>query len=224
MANKISLRQTVLSKSGKSILSFIGVIVILLVMFFAGFVFFTFTNMGVGIVEMATNALKGDPPVPTINEIVMPQNATITATTDSGTIIIKSGRGLKRYYTWDGATRSVVMWPRTERWYGSFGIYYPGPGSHWVSNHGITRGVLEEGQRYFNTLEEAGVWLKKEQWLPCVYNDSGLAVCFGKSPGREQLNVDVWQIYIGGKKPAKLNGSRNSAITTSWDNSLPIPK
>lgn len=244
-------------KSGKSILSFIGVTVILSIVLFAGFIFFTFTNTGVGMVQMAKNVLKGDPSIPSVNEIVMPPNATITATTDSGTIIIKSGKGLKRYYTWDGATRSVVMHPRQRRWYGSFGIYYPGDGSHWLPVNGISRGVLEEGRQNFSTPEEAEAWLKNE-CQHCVYNDNGLVVSFFKILGRDQLNVDVWQIYIGGetlspykeytptderfkvsetselsyhrnyysdgKKPAKLKGSTNSAVITSWDDSLPAPK
>jgi hypothetical protein len=83
--------------------------------------FVLFTNTGGGLLELADNWRKGDPLIPSINEIVMPANATIEATTPEGKIIIKSGKGLKRYYSWDGATRSVVMWPRMERWYGSLG-------------------------------------------------------------------------------------------------------
>lgn len=198
MVNNSLRRRAVFNKRGKSILWVIGIIAIMSVVLFAGFIFFTFTNMGVGLIQMASNTLKGDPPVPSINEIVMPPNATITVTTDSGTIIIKSGRGLKRYYTWDGATRSVVMWPRSERWFGSFGIYYPGPGSNWIPVNDISRGVVQEGQQNFDTIEEAETWLNKD-CQHCVYNDGGLVVCFFKVPDRGQLNVDVWQIYIGGK-------------------------
>ena len=184
----------------------------------AGF-FVLFTNTGAGLVESLSNWEKGDPPIPTKNEIVMPPNATIEATTKTGTIVIKSGRGLKRYYTWDGITRSVVMWPRSKRWYGSLGIYYPGPGSHWLPKHnGISRGVLEEGQQHFKTTQEAMEWLHKHsKWYPTVYRDDGLVVSFGKNLKREQINVDVWQIYVNGKKPIKLEGSRNDAIKTSWD-------
>lgn len=262
MDNNKSLRETILDKSGKSVLLFIGASAIMLAILFTGFIFFSFTNTGVGIVQMANNAIKGDPPIPSVNEIVMPPNATITVTTDSGTITIKSGRGLKRYYTWDGATRSVVMWPRPERWFGSFGIYYPGEGSHWLPVNGISRGVVQEGQQNFDTLEEAEMWLNKD-CQHCVYNDSGLVVSFFKVPEREQINVDVWQIHIGGKtpspykestfrerfpdkneseegknfesryrrsyctdgkKPTKLKGNTNSAMVTSWDNSLPASK
>src|SRR5579864_9515705 len=68
----------------------------------------------------------------------------------TGPLEIPAGSGFTRSYTWDGETRSVDLFPRDERWYGSFGAYYPGPGSHWRSNHGITRGVLEEGQMHFD--------------------------------------------------------------------------
>jgi len=244
------------------ILKVVGIFVLIALFLLAGVFFFLFTNTGVGLVEMFSNWKQGDPLIPEKNEIVMPPNATITATTDSGTIVIKSGRGLKRYYTWDGATRSVVMWPRPERWFGNFGIYYPAPGYPWITVNGVRRGVVEERQQNFDTIEEAETWLGKD-CQHCVYNDSGLVVSFTKIPGNDQINVDVWQIHIGGKtpspykestyraehpaeketqaakefearyrrnyytdgqKPTKLNGSANSAIVTSWDNSFPTSR
>lgn len=212
------------------------------------------------VLSAGCSSLKeDDPAVPSTHEIAMPPNATLTATTDAGTITIQSGNGLKRYYTWDGSTRFVVMKPRIERWFGSFGINFVAEGNHWAPVNGITRGVLEEGQQNFDTLEAAQEWLNKN-CNHCVYNDSGLVVSFFKSPGREQINVSVWQIHVGGKtpspyrestwrqrfptlnmskeakeresryearydrayytdgeKPAKLAGSNNSAIITSWD-------
>ena len=92
----------------------------------------------------------GDGPVPPKNEIVMSPGMTITATTPTGAITVTAGRGLKRSYTWEGATRSVEMWPRGERWYGSLGLYYPGPGNHWEAHNGITRGGLQEGSSISN--------------------------------------------------------------------------
>ena len=64
-------------------------------------------------------------------EIVMTPGMQITAHTEKGEITIRAGDGFERFYTWDGATRSVKLWPRKTRWYGSLGIYYPGPGQHW---------------------------------------------------------------------------------------------
>jgi len=117
-------------------------------------------------------------PVPAKNEIVMTKGMKITATTKTGTITISDAGGLRRCYTWEGATRCVVMNPREERWYGSLGIYYPGPGEHWEEHHGITRGVLEEGQRHFKTQGEAMKWIKGMTYTSCVYSDSGLVVCY----------------------------------------------
>ena len=198
----------------------IALIIILLVI---GGLFVVFSNTGRGVVELITNLSKGDPLVPVKNEIVMPPNSTIKATTKAGTIIIKSGKGLKRYYTWDGITRSVVMWPRSEKWYGSLGLYYPGLGSHWLPKHnGISRGVLEEGQQHFESVTEAMGWLKQcEQWYPTVYSDDGLVVWYAKNTSREQINVGVWQILIQGVKPRKLYGSSNNAISTSWNRVAP---
>jgi hypothetical protein len=147
------------------------------------------------------------------NEMVMPPGMSITATNQEGTITITAGRDFKRNYTWDGETRSVTLWPRWERWYGSLGAYYPGAGQHWRNNHGITRGVLEEGQQHFETIEEALKWIRLGYHVHCVYRDDGLMVCWGRTLARKQLNVEVWQIYIAGHKPTKLEGSDDNNIT-----------
>jgi hypothetical protein len=192
----------------------IAIVVLLLVAYF-----FMFTNIGIGLIELIDDWSKGDPPVPTVNEIVMPPNSTVVATTSAGTISIKSGKGLKRYYTWEEATRSVVMSPRIKRWNGSMGISYPGLGSHWLPKHnGISRGVLEEGLQHFNNTDDAMDWIKKnKQWIPLVYRNDGLLVSYGKALSREQLNVGVWQILINGQKPVRLEGANDDAIHTSWD-------
>jgi hypothetical protein len=192
----------------------IAIVVLLLVAYF-----FMFTNIGIGLIELIDDWSKGDPPVPTVNEIVMPPNSTVVATTSAGTISIKSGKGLKRYYTWEEATRSVVMSPRIKRWNGSMGISYPGLGSHWLPKHnGISRAVLEEGQQHFKTLDDAMAWIEKcKQWVPLVYRNDGLLIAYGKALSREQLNVGVWQIMINGQKPVRLNGANDDAVHTSWD-------
>ena len=213
------------------------IILIVVVSSFIGVIFLFFTNAGVGLLERFDNWRQNDTPIPPENEIVMSPDSTIEATTKIGKIIIKSGKGFKRYYTWEGATRSVVMWPREYRWIGSFGLYYPGPGFHWKEHNGINRGVLEEGQQHFNSIDEAKSWLKLPYHSDCIYRDDGLVVCFSKTLERHQLNVEVWQIYIEGKTPSaykdlftdykdkiyyvdghktnKLEGSNNNAIHAS---------
>jgi hypothetical protein len=151
--------------------------------------------------------------LPAKNEVVMTPGMLITATTTAGTITVTAVDELTRSYTWERATRSVEMVPRPQRWYGSLGLFYPGPGEHWAEHHGITRGVLEEGQQHFKSVEEAMKWVKDRTWIPLVYRDDGLLVGFGKTLPRKQLNVDVWQILINGKKPERLPGSQNDKIT-----------
>ena len=155
----------------------------------------------------------GDGPIPKGTEVVMAPGSSITAETSTGTITIKAGKGLRRDYTWEGATRSVEMGARPSRWYGSLGLGFPGPGDHWKEHNGITRGVLEEGQMRFRTLVAAMKWINaRKAWLPLVYRNDGLLVGFGKNLSRRQLNVEVWQIYINGKKPTALAGSQDAKI------------
>src|SRR5205814_6555865 len=153
-----------------------------------------------------------DGPIPAKSEIVMSASSTIAATTKLGTIVIRSGEGLRRSYSWEGVTRSVEMWPRDERWYGSMGLYFPGPGDHWFPHDGISRAVVEEGQQHFQSQSEALSWLQARTWMPFVYNSTGLVVGWGKTLPRRQLNVEVWQIYINGSRPSFLPGACDSCI------------
>jgi hypothetical protein len=141
----------------------------------------------------------------------------ITARTSQGEIKIRAGREFERSYTWDGETRSAKLWPRKERWYGSLGIYYPGPGEHWKSNKGITRAVLEEGNLWFKTTDDAANWIKRARstGIDYVFTDDGLLVGFGRFLARKQVNVDVWQIMVAGEKPRTLPGSRNELVSVS---------
>jgi hypothetical protein len=141
----------------------------------------------------------------------------ITAEMATGMIKIRAAEKYERFYTWNGATRSAKLWPRTQRWWGSLGIYYPGPGEHWKSNGGITRGVLGEGVLWFKTVDDAGNWIKRARStvLDYVFADDGLLIGFGKIPARKQLNVEVWQIMIAGEKPRSLAGSQNHLLSVS---------
>lgn len=163
--------------------------------------------------------LQSPPDVPPDNEVVMSDGMTITVKPGSRihppeyqleSIKITATKGRMRSYTWEGETRSVIMWARGARWFGSMGIYYPGPGYHWKKHNGIRRGVLEEGQRHFDTVESALKWLKWKS--SCIYRDDGLVVCHSKY--LEKLNVDIWQIYIGGKVPSKFQESAIDSINS----------
>jgi hypothetical protein len=145
-------------------------------------------------------------------EVVMSPGMRITATTSAGTIVITAVDDRTRAYTWDGATRSVEMSPRGRRWNGSLGLVYPGSGEHWRDHRGITRCVAEEGQLHFKTVEEALRWIADRHAIGFVCRDDGLMVGWYKDLARKQLNVDVWQILIDGKKPRRLPGSHDEKI------------
>jgi hypothetical protein len=156
---------------------------------------------------------EANEPIPQGTEVAMLDGTIIEATTPKGTIKIEAGPMRKRSYTWEGATRSVIMYPRNgERWYGSMGLYYPGPGNHWEEHNGISRGVVEEGQQHFKSVSEAMKWLKERAWMPFVYNNQGLVVGWDKVLDRQQLNVEVWQLMINGKIPKSLPGATDNKI------------
>jgi hypothetical protein len=148
-------------------------------------------------------------------ELVMTHGMEIIARTERGEIKIRAGQDFERSYTWDGQLRSAKLWPRKHRWYGSLGIYYPGPGEHWKPNKGITRGVLNEGVLWFKTVDDALSWIKRARstGVDYVFTNDGLLIGFGKVPARKQVNIDVWQVMVAGEKPRSLPGSRNELVS-----------
>ena len=136
----------------------------------------------------------------------------ITAITSEGTILISAGDDYVRTYVWDGVSRSIKMTPRKKRWYGSLGLKYPGYDT-WEEHNGITRGVFDEGQMHFDSVEEALGWIHARTWMPHVYRNDGVVVGWRNNPQESSaLRVDVWQIYIRGKKPSSLTGAQDGSI------------
>ena len=174
----------------------------------------TLVIITVAIVALLSACSSSRPSKPYVfTELVLQSGMSISAETLSGTITVTANDELKRTYTWDGESRSVVLWPRRERFYGNLGAYYPGPGNHWRDHHGITRGVLQEGQQHFDNVEKALAWIHEPSHEQrSVYRDDGLFILFAKVPERRQINVDVIQIIIGGRKPTHLPGSQNEKI------------
>ncbi len=74
----------------------------------------------------------------------------------------------------------------------------------------INRGVLEEGQQHFKSRDEALAWIKgRSRCHATVHSKNGLVVSFDKVLNRKQINVEVWQVFIGGKAPNDLPGASN---------------
>ena len=157
---------------------------------------------------------SGDGPIPAGTEVVMAPDSSITAETSTGTITITAGKGLLRSYTWEGATRFIEMYVSSTRKSGSPGLFFPGAHNPpWKMHNGINGGDLKEGEMRFPTVAAAMKWINaRSKSLPMVYRNDGLLVGFGKTLPRKELNVEMWQIYINGKKPKTLAGSQDAKI------------
>ena len=113
-------------------------------------------------------------------EAVMVEGMSISFTNSHGSMTVTAGKGFERRYTWAGDTRTVNMWPRKKRWYGSLGMYNPGAYitgelEQWKEHDGIKRYVVEEGQRHFTNATEAVAWTRRGSGAPdnldYIYND-----------------------------------------------------
>jgi hypothetical protein len=143
---------------------------------------------------------------------VLGRGDVLTIQNKHGTMSITADSNRKRTYTWGGASRSVFMLSRSEPWHGALGLHWPGPGDHWEKHAGVTRGVLSEEQRDFADEAEFGAWIKERQkWYDARYTPDGIVGGWSTNLERHQLNVELWQITIGGKRPTDLDGG-----TTDW--------
>lgn len=148
-------------------------------------------------------------------EAVLIQGMKISAATPSGKIVIKGGPGASRTYSGQGWSKSSVLIQRDTRWSGSLGLYDPAD-SFTLGN----RLLVEEGRQYFASESEALRYMQrlKGYYGPLTYNNSGLVVAYkvidipNESPTRE---LEVWQFYIKGKRPASLRGANDSSIEVS---------
>ena len=164
-------------------------------------------------------------------EAVMVERMSISFTNSHGSMSVTAGKGFERLYTWAGGTRTVTMYPRKKRWLGCLGMYNPGAFESGkleplIYHDGIKRFVVEEGQRHFTNITDVVGWLKsRSKFYDYIYNDHGLVL--GLAMDRQPLSsdaagtchVDVWQIYINGKKPEKIDGSRNADIAVYYPSS-----
>lgn len=167
---------------------------------------------------LALGLFEGEQPFIKI-EAVLDAGQRLRATTDAGTIEIRADEGFGRYFTWDGETRFVVLDPahRKQGNPGSVGLSYSGPGDHWDDNHGISRGVLNEGCKHFDDVESAVAWVDSLVYMDFVHTGDGLVFGWLKNPSRRQINVDLWQVYVNGAKPEALPGGTDDRLTLSGD-------
>jgi len=146
------------------------------------------------------------------SELVMQPGMSITATNSQGTMRIDCIDKYTRRYAWDGNVKTFRHQPRMRRWLGSLGMYRP-------QGDGSMHAVLEEGQMRFTSLDDAYTWLKKsERFMDFVWTEDGLVVGWKKQARSDDdhlaLSVEVWQLFVRGKKPA-LKGAEAAKIKIS---------
>src|SRR5436190_17742829 len=148
-----------------------------------------------------------------LTELVMrPGSSLVVKGKDGDSLRVVAGTNYRRRYEWSGCGLDAHPCPRGKRWFGSLGIYDSAPGFAYLfsSCQGISRPVVDEGQIHFAHQETAEAWLgqlpEKSPWQTTWRND-GLVVSWGVTPGRQQINVDVWQVCINGQKPSVMIGA-----------------
>jgi hypothetical protein len=150
-------------------------------------------------------------------EVVLNPGMRLIARTPNGTLTILAGRGTRRTYRGDGWEKSLFLVARTSRWYGSLGLYDPAES---YSPYG--RLLVEEGRQHFSTESAAEGWLRarsreagvgKER---LIFTNDGLVLRYSMSPvpgsGVSTAQVDLWQIYVGGRRPHGLPGADDEAL------------
>lgn len=158
-------------------------------------------------------------------EAAVSPNTIITLTDQNRDMRIK-GEGLfVRSYISIGHTNTVTLSPRNKRYYGSRGLTYSGA---WDGERGINRAIVNEGQQHFCSEYEALFWLShgwnNSSGIDLVYTQDGLAVGYVETVQRRQINIDVWQVYINGKKPESLKGASPKKISVLHNADVVAPE
>jgi len=170
-------------------------------------------------VPFYSNRPTPDRPLPLNYTAAIPPLSKVTAKTSFGTLVITSGKGLSRTYSWSDGTRSVELVPQ-RTWRGRPRlIAFSDRGENWPGFNclelgGATSIHVWEWTDNFNGAGPALSTIQSDGLLPCSYNRSGLVVSWSK-PGTVDLHaivVVVKQILINGKKPDDLLGGDDSKV------------
>ncbi len=144
-------------------------------------------------------------------ELAMQPGMKIEATNKNGTVSIEYLAPLERRYKWNGYDEKRTLIPRKERFNGYLGAYDPAISYSWEIFS--IRIVAQDSQVHFKNADDLRKWLyQSSDVMDWVYTDTGLVVGFEKIPSSRQVSIDVFQIYLNGNKPEKLEGSRPENI------------
>jgi hypothetical protein len=160
-------------------------------------------------------------------EIVMCPGSTLRASQADETITITATALTERRYEINGMALNLDLVHRNERWNGSLGLYAP-------SGDKNVHAVTEEGFQYFYSQREFFQWLSgHNNRLHYIYTSNGLVLGWnfqdrpkGVNTGPEKaLSVELWQIFIGDKRPTTLPGAsdRKALLLAGNGNCAVVP-
>jgi hypothetical protein len=157
------------------------------------------------------------------NEVVMCPGGSLVVDIGDTSFSIKSTGLLTREVTTDRLKQHITLMPRSERWFGSFGLYNPEAGDS------MSHIVMEEGFQYFNSFDELQQWIASmRRELPLEYTSDGLVVAGryqtrppGVSEGpKSAMTIYVWRLLINDARPVGLAGANDQRFKNI---SLPPP-
>jgi hypothetical protein len=158
-------------------------------------------------------ACAPSPEIPVRDAVLRPSQS-LQATNKFGSVRVTYVSSVRRRFEWDGNSRVVAMIARSEPWLGELGLYDPADCEVIVIPLCRTpRLVVREAVHDFDSYDQLYAFLYEGRAvMDWVYTSDGLLVGFGRAPEREQINVDVRQLTVHGRKPAALRGARDGSI------------
>jgi hypothetical protein len=151
--------------------------------------------------------------------LAMVSGMQIKATNKNGTVIIEYLSPSKRRYIWEGYEEVRVLIPRKRKWLGMLGGYNPATRYFWEFWKPMPRIVANDSEIHFDNMDELVKFLYQgSEYYDWTYTDDGLIVGFGHDDTREQVNIDVFQAFVDGKKPDVIDGSRSDNIHVIYKN------
>jgi hypothetical protein len=103
------------------------------------------------------------------------------------------------------------MIPRQDVFDRKLGLYEPA--DSWGFLFWRERLVVQESVINFENLDQVQAFLmQSKDYMDWVYSEDGLVVGFGRNSARRQINIDLWQILLNGKKPESLTGTGRERI------------
>lgn len=168
--------------------------------------------------------LQGCATIKTENVMIDEMRMTIT-NDDYGSLTITAVDNNQRCYSWQEGEICVKLKPKLKRDVDGIGIYYFGK----IKPLGWLKKIkVQENQKHFDNIDEAVAWLNSLSFIEgnsnmYVWSNTGLVAGWRTyTPDTwfgtwRELQVDVWQIYIGGKEISKYQ-SKNTPRIRVLDN------